>query len=176
MIKLNKKFFPIILLICCFVFCSCSNNKNQEHLEKFIKQAYIPEENDVYKENNSQALGEGVDKGNNAEDNLGKYFEEKFTPVMTEEGFNSFRAQNPLIWLGPLVNNDDFKVSISDLQINEEKPNKASDDFNYYSYELTLEISKNDSDLKEQLIKGNLRVTKDGLIDNFRQESPLQIP
>ncbi|MDO5018545.1 MAG: hypothetical protein Q4E02_04520 [Lagierella massiliensis] len=154
---------------------SCAKEDNSKKVENFLKQIYIPEENEVYKQE-GQALGEGVDENVNSEDELEKYLQEKFTPLMTEEGYNSIRGTNPLIWLGFAKNQDNIDIHMSNLQVNKIEPEKASPDFEYYEFKFDLEFSRDNSNLDTQEIRGQIRLTKDGLVDNFREETHFQIP
>lgn len=69
-----------------------------------------------------------------------------------------------------------MEITLKDLNINELKKEKTSDEFEYYEASYTIEYSKDDKTIGSQDLKSEIRMTKDGLVDDFRQSNPIQIP
>lgn len=175
----KKNIFILALILSLSLFVSCSQgSSNVDKVDNFIKKAYIPEPEDseLFSSSNHQALGEGVDEDANEKTELDKYLEDMFKPLMTETGYQNFAGVNPLIWLGNAHSEEGLEITLKDLNINELKKEKASDEFEYYEASYTIEYSKDDKTIGSQDLKSEIRMTKDGLVDDFRQSNPIQIP
>lgn len=164
---LKKSIFIMAMALSLSIFVSCTeSSSNVDKVENFIKKAYVPEpeDSDVFSSAENQALGEGVDEDNNEKTELDKYLEDMFKPLMTETGYENFAGVIPLIWLGTAHNEDGLEKD------------KTSDEFEYYEASYTIEYLKDDKNVGSQDLKSEIRMTKDGLVDDFRQSNPIQIP
>lgn len=176
---LKKSIFIMAMALSLSIFVSCSqSSSNVGKVDTFIKKAYVPEpeDSDVFSSPENQALGEGVDEDSNEKTELDKYLEDMFKPLMTETGYENFAGVNPLIWLGNAHSEEGLEITLKDLNINELKKEKTSDEFEYYEASYTIEYSKDDKTIGSQDLKSEIRMTKDGLVDDFRQSNPIQIP
>lgn len=175
--KMIRSFLIIVLLTFTIgAFLGCSNSSHKKDAENFIKTAYSPEETDVFDESNFQVLGEGVPEDKNSENKLEKYLQDKFKPLMTQDGYNRFSGQNPLIWLGIAKNQDGMEIKMSNIELTKVNPEKSSDEFEYYDYKFNLEYLKDGKKLDEQAITGQLRLTEDGLVDDVKQGVLIEVP
>lgn len=177
--SLRKSIFIIAMALTLSLFVGCAkSSSNVDKVDNFIKKAYVPEpeDSDVFSSAENQALGEGVDEDSNEKTELDKYLEDMFKPLMTETGYQNFAGVNPLIWLGNAHSEEGLEITLKDLNINELKKEKASDEFEYYEASYTIEYSKDDKTIGSQDLKSEIRMTKDGLVDDFRQSNPIQIP
>ena len=176
---LKKSIFIMAIALTLSLFVSCAKSSSTvDKVDNFIKKAYVPEpeDSDVFSSAENQALGEGVDEDSNEKTELDKYLENMFKPLMTETGYENFKGVNPLIWLGTALNEDGLEILLKDLKIDEIKKDKTSDEFEYYEASYTIEYQKDNKIVGSQDLKSEIRMTKDGLVDDFRQSNPIQIP